>query len=504
MRRRLLPALVGLLVLLPAPAITAAPAPPAEALRGVVLPETGALFGAFVKIDDHNGNTRREALTNFETLVDRKMAIERVYDNWEEAWPTADDLWSRDQGRILFYSWNASFADGSGCANWADIAAGLYDAEVDAKAAAVKSFGAPMFFSFHHEPTTAPPGGESCGEPADYINAWHHIRDRFDADGVTNATYALTLTAQTFERNRADQFFPGSDVVDVVAADGYNWYGCEFHNGPWREFEAIFRPFYDYGLSKGLPMIVAEYGSGEDDIPEDGEQGTKAEWFTNASDTLRGWPEIKGVSYFNVGGSCARYVDSSPESLDAYTAMGASLYLNPPTATIDVTVADFAFTPRRPSIGQGKGVIWTFNGPSSHTVTDSTGLGLFDSGSLGAGSSFRYFFNGAGNYAYACSIHPSMTANVRVPVVVTPLSGDESTVFTVKWAGDFAPTGFVFDVQIKRPGETWTDWRIDQTVNTDTFMPDGGPGTYQVRARYRNTDSGATNQYSKPVTVIVG
>jgi plastocyanin len=505
MTRRLVLALVGvLLVLLPAPAIKAAPASPSAGTRGVELPETGALFGAFVKIDDHNGDTRREALTNFEALVGRKMAIERVYDNWEEAWPTDDDLWSRDAGRILFYSWNASFGDGSGCAHWADIAAGLYDDEVDAKAAAVISFGAPLFFSFHHEPTTAPPGGESCGESDDYIAAWQHIRDRFDAAGVTNATYALTLTAQTFERNRADFYYPGADVVDVIAADGYNWYGCEFHPGPWREFEAIFDPFYRYGLSKGLPMIVAEYGSGEDDVPEDGDQGTKAQWFTNASDTLRRWPEIKGVSYFNVGGSCARYVDSTPESLDAYTAMGASPYMNPPTPAVNVTVADFSFTPRRPVVGQGKGVIWSFDGPSSHTVTDSTGLGLFDSGSLAAGSSFRYFFNGAGNYAYACSIHPSMTANVRVPVVVTPLSGDESTEFTVKWAGDFAPTGYVFDIQIKRPGDPWADWRIDQTVNTDTFMPDDGPGTYAVRARYRNSATGETNQYSKPVTIIVG
>jgi hypothetical protein len=208
MRRLALAIPVALLLLLPATTIPAAGAA-SGATGAVELPETGALFGAYVKVDSHNGDDRREALTNFEALVGRQMAIERVYDNWEEAWPTADDLWSRDQGRILYYSWNASFADGSGCADWAEIAAGVYDSEVDAKAAAVISFGAPLFFSFHHEPSTGPPGGESCGTPEEYIAAWRHIHDRFAAAGVTNATYALTLTALSYENDMGRRLLPG-------------------------------------------------------------------------------------------------------------------------------------------------------------------------------------------------------------------------------------------------------------------------------------------------------
>jgi plastocyanin len=473
-------------------------------VSAVELPERGALFGAYVKVDDHNGDDRREALTNFEALVGRQMAIERVYDNWEEAWPTADDLWSRDQGRILYYSWNASRGDGSGCSDWADIAAGVYDTEVDAKAAAVKDFAAPLFFAFHHEPMTGAPGGGTCGTPEEFIAAWQHVVTRFEAAGVTNVTWAWTVTAQSFLRDNAINYYPGNAWVDVIAADGYNWYGCEFHQGPWREFDVIFQPMYDFGIDHGKPMIIAEYGTGEDDIPEDGEQGTKAQWFTNAADTLKGWPEVKGISYFNVGSSCARYVDSSTESLAAFQANGADPYFNPPMDQVDVTVRDFRFTPQSPNSARGIVTQWSFAGPSDHTVTDASGIGLYDSGPMPAGSTFVQFFNGAGTYSYACSIHPTMTAVVKVPVSASPRTGSESTEFTITWAANRAPSGFAFDVQIKRPGsDFWANWITETPEVRGTFVPDAGPGSYAFRARYRDTATDEATGYSKPTSIIV-
>src|SRR5438093_773541 len=388
----------------------------------VVLPDTGALFGAYLKLDPHNGLDRRTAVTNFEALIGRPLAVERVYYKWDDVFPNGDDYWSRDQGRTLYISWNAAYGDQ--CATWADIAAGLYDSDIDAKASAFIAFGSPVIFSFHHEPTTYNQG-EICGRPEDYKAAWRHIRDRFEADGVTNLTYAWTMTAKSFENENAEPYYPGDDVIDIVAADGYNWYSCEFHPGPWRSIEQIFSSFHDFGVSHGKRMVIAEYGSGEDDaLP-----GRKAQWFTDGADILKRWPEIKGISYFNVGngGACDRYVDTSPDSLAAFRTMGFEPYFNPPVAVGRVLVADFSFSPTTVTIDQGTGVVWSFDGPSDHTVTSSGDLGLFDSGAVSAGGTFSFFFVAAGSYRYNCTIHPSMQGTVKVPALADPPTGGIDT-----------------------------------------------------------------------------
>jgi plastocyanin len=470
----------------------------------VPLPDNGAYFGAYVPPDPHNGPDRRTALTNYETMVGRQMAIERVYYLWNEDWPNADDYWSAGMGRILYISWNASPDDGSGCRKWADIAAGVYDADIHAQTAKIKLFPYNFFFSFHHEPTTAPPDGQSCGTPADYQAAWRHIHDTFVADGVTNVTYSITYTAQNFLHGKADDFYPGDDIIDTIAADGYNWFGCQFHNGPWREMSEIFQPFYDFGVEHNKPLIVAEYGSGEDpDVV-----GKKGQWFTNGSEALKNtMPLIKGVTYFNVGNggtSCDRYVDSTPTSLSAFQAMGADPYFNPPPTVTDVSISDTAYTPKNATIAMGTGLRWTNNGTTQHTATDTSMGALFDSGNLAPGGTYLYFFVSAGKYPYYDTLHTSLTGNIKVPVLAQPHTGNVNTTFTITWAANHAPDGFAFDVQIKRPGSTkWKPWYTLQNVNFQTFKPDAGTGTYSFRARYHNTTTDEKSAYSPVATIVV-
>src|SRR5439155_6414174 len=65
---------------------------------------------------------------------------------------------------------------------------------------------------------------------------------------------------------------------------------------------------------------------------------------------------------------------------------------------------------------------------------------------------------GAGTYAYS-DISSGAKAKVKVPLVVMPISGSVSTTFTVTWAAGAAPPGYVFDVQIKRPGSSsFVNW----------------------------------------------
>src|SRR5438034_7387190 len=98
------------LVILVALAVAAPGVAVASSQRGysysgpVELPATGALFGVHLKLDSHNGTNRRQAMLDFETLVQRPMAIDREFYLWDDTWPTADDTWAAQGGRTLYFS----------------------------------------------------------------------------------------------------------------------------------------------------------------------------------------------------------------------------------------------------------------------------------------------------------------------------------------------------------------------------------------------------------------
>ncbi|MFN4218479.1 MAG: cupredoxin domain-containing protein [Candidatus Bipolaricaulia bacterium] len=82
--------------------------------------------------------------------------------------------------------------------------------------------------------------------------------------------------------------------------------------------------------------------------------------------------------------------------------------------TVNVSIVDFAFTPKTITVPVGTTVRWTNNGSAPHTVTSTSSPRAFDSGTLNSGDSFEFTFKTAGQFPYRCSIHPSMTGTVIV------------------------------------------------------------------------------------------
>ncbi len=173
---------------------------------------------------------------------------------------------------------------------------------------------------------------------------------------------------------------------------------------------------------------------------------------------------------------------------------------------IHVDVLDFRFDDSQLSIGRGDTVIFDFVGPSHHTATDGTGMDLFDSGSVAAGGpSTSFTFVAAGSYRFVCTPHVSegMVGRVAVPMRVAPSHGGVHRTFTATWASTAAPSGYVYDVQIKRPGKAWSSWRKATTQGQDGFTPNAGKGTYRFRARMRGLGSGEAS-WSEVSTIHVG
>ena len=59
-----------------------------------------------------------------------------------------------------------------------------------------------------------------------------------------------------------------------------------------------------------------------------------------------------------------------------------------PPPDVLVSVADFVFSPSIGHVHQGGPARWDFQGPSTHTVTDSSGMDRFDSGPQPPGAAF--------------------------------------------------------------------------------------------------------------------
>jgi hypothetical protein len=168
-------------------------------------------------------------------------------------------------------------------------------------------------------------------------------------------------------------------------------------------------------------------------------------------------------------------------------------------------VLDSGFSPGFGVVDQGASVAWSIppSDTQAHTVTDASGMDLFDSGHRGPGTSFTFDFANAGRYP----IVDTATSNrysLAVPTRALPLSGNLSTTFTIRWSTTDPRPGYVADVQIKRPGETsFSDWLTDEQGRFATFTPDAGVGTYAFRARLRNSGNGKASGYSPSASITV-
>ena len=157
--------------------------------------------------------------------------------------------------------------------------------------------------------------------------AWRHVHDVYQQQGATNVIWVWAMTGQLFVNpQNATAMYPGSQYVNWVAADAYNWYPSRA-GAPWRSFQQAFQPFYSWALQTGKPAMAEETGVQED--PSD--SGAKAQWYTAMATTVESWADMKAVVYFNSDRDGPWWIDSTPQALSAFRAVAQSPYFNPET-----------------------------------------------------------------------------------------------------------------------------------------------------------------------------
>lgn len=153
----------------------------------------------------------------------------------------------------------------------------------------------------------------------------------------------------------------------------------------------------------------------------------------------------------------------------------------------------------------GGQVGWQGMAPGIHGVADASGLFLFGLQPTGApiplpiGAFTTYSYRWSGTFPYDDPFHTSTRGTFGIPPLVGPLPGAPGA--RVTWAISDAPTGDVFDVQVKPPGaRSWDNWLVGTTSvsggygSTSPFW--NGPGTYAFRARLRSSSGPGGSGFS--------
>lgn len=162
-----------------------------------------------------------------------------------------------------------------------------------------------------------------------------------------------------------------------------------------------------------LPLIVAACGSG-------GSRGggastsmpTSAPTTTAAAGGSASTPTSTptGTGNAGIGATATPTTSSAAATPTATPAAAASASAQP--GTVEVKIVDFKFEPAMLTIPKGTTVIWTNVGPTAHTTTSKQGV--WDSGIMEKGATYRFTFDSAGTFDYWCALHPDMLGSITV------------------------------------------------------------------------------------------
>jgi glycosyl hydrolase family 26 len=258
------------------------------------------LFGAHVPPAPYEG---LEALRRLEREAG-PLDIVHVFQPWAPR-PVSDfhDEWLRpvaESGRTVLLTWEPWHLDGGlhqAAYTAARIAAGDHDAHIRTWARALAGLGFEIYLRPLHEmngnwyPWAA---GAPGSRPADVVAAWHHLREIFAAAGADLVRWVWSpLCDDVPGGNRFELCHPGTDAVDVLALDGYNWGAGVPEYGGWRGVGALFDDAYARLTALGpQPMWFAEVGCSP-------VGGDKAAWVAELLRPGR-FPRCAAVVWFEV------------------------------------------------------------------------------------------------------------------------------------------------------------------------------------------------------------
>ncbi|MBS1675914.1 MAG: hypothetical protein JST08_00870 [Actinobacteria bacterium] len=208
----------------------------------------------------------------------------------------------REYGAIPFFSWNSAATPATvedPEFQLSDILQHRYDRYIKAFATEAAAWGHPFFLRFDWEmngswfPWAT---GVNGNRPREFVQAWRHVHDIFRSAGATNATWVWCpyVEPEGKERNIA-RFYPGKRYVDWTCLDAYNFGRNAANPRPWRSFDTLVRPTYQFltrRLAPGKPVVLGELASND---PARRKAGWIRQMFKSISTN---YPAVRGLVWF--------------------------------------------------------------------------------------------------------------------------------------------------------------------------------------------------------------
>jgi endoglucanase len=235
-----------------------------------------------------------DAFHQLEAAVGRKMDIIHWYTNWNNEFEIKVVTAATYAGQLPMISWQNNQQP------LENIIAGHYDDYIRRWANDAKTYGQPVYL----RPFPEMNGFWTSwyGQPQTLVVAWKHIVDIFRAEGAHNVYWVWSPNVTddpTVEANRMEHYYPGSDYVDILALDGYNWGNLKSYTA-WESFESLFAE----SIAR-LEALGPEHG------------GDKAQWVREMFASTA-FPRLEAVVWFNENKETDWRVDSSAETLQAF------------------------------------------------------------------------------------------------------------------------------------------------------------------------------------------
>ena len=312
-----------------------------------------ALLGVGARADSGPASAQQAATRRLESAVGRQFNIGHSFVPWGAGLgevPAANVA----AGRTPMIS----FGRGG---SWRAVTSGRHDPYLTALARSVADLHRPVLLRYAWGMDTASQRTSTTRSrgPA-YVAAWRHVRELFAGQGV-RAFWVWSPNADAFAgaRGGVDQYWPGDDYVDWVAADGFNWGSCTGRS-TWRDFGPIFKAFSSWGSPRAKPLMISGTGAVEDPI----DPGRKRGWYVEAAGALAGaMPRIRAVVLLDQGGRCDWRPDTSAQSMQGFVDFVRDPFFSgappapaaptpttrPPTTTVPATTTTLTPTTKAPT-----------------------------------------------------------------------------------------------------------------------------------------------------------